>query len=110
MLATNRLNGVPVAMPLTPPSRFCNAIMLALMNALKIAGTSARAKSSAAACECNKLSMSSHKTHKRNTDGAVRTQLANFFKLNQFQLAFLSSFLGFSPFQFLHGVLIAGCQ
>ena len=63
VLATNRLNDVPVAMPLTPPSRFCNAVRLAIMNALNIeAGTSARAKSSAAAWKCNKLSLSSNKT------------------------------------------------
>ena len=91
---------------------------------------SARAKSSAAAWKCNKLSLSSNKTRNISLehppgpgelpDGALRTQMAKLFQA-QFQLAFWDEFqnfrgnffppfLGSLPLQFLHGVLVAWCQ
>ena len=86
----------------------CNAVMLAIMNALKIeGGTSARAKTSAAAWNCTKLSLSSNKTRNISLehspcpgelpDGALRTHLPS--GTNSRTSAGISfSFLGASSF------------
>ena len=63
VLATNRRNSVPVAMPRTPPPRFSSAVMVADMNARNTSpGTVARAKSSATLVRSNSVSLSSRHT------------------------------------------------
>ena len=87
VFATKRRNEVPVAIPLTPPSFFCTAVIDANMNDFATScGVSALAKSSAA--ETNNSSVSVSSRHTRSIsfvhplgpgelpDGAVRRHFA----------------------------------
>ena len=93
VLATNRRNTVPVAMPRTPPSRFSRAVMAAVMNARKTStGTVPRAKSSAAFVRSNNVSLSSKHTRRISLEhppgpgalpeGALRKHSANRLESN----------------------------
>ena len=87
VLATSRLNDVPVAMPRTPPSFFWRAVMVASTNERVTSGVSALAKSSAADTSNANVSTSSRHTRRISfvqpprpgalPDGAVRKHFTN---------------------------------